>query len=99
MSDYSLHISPAAREDLIAIHRYGAQAWGSVRSDDYLQNLKEQFSLLTQSPQLGTERNDVLPGMRSLPVSSHVVFYRLRDDCIEVVRVLHSRQDHQRHLR
>lgn len=99
MSDDSLRISPAAKMDLVAIHRYGAFAWGQARSDDYLQHLKDQFWQLTQSPRLGVERNDVLPGMRSLRVSSHVVFYRITDDCIEVVRVLHSRQDHQHHLR
>jgi plasmid stabilization system protein ParE len=32
------------------------------------------------------------------PVGSHVLFYRLTDDGIDVVRILHNRMDFERHL-
>lgn len=99
MSDRSLVISPAARDDLTAIYRVGEQTWGQSQSVKYLRRLREQFWSLTQFPLVGIERLDLLPGMRSLPVASHVVFYRLADDRVEIVRVLHGRQDPSRHLR
>ncbi|WP_083848571.1 type II toxin-antitoxin system RelE/ParE family toxin [Thiorhodovibrio frisius] len=98
MSRYPLVISPAAREDLIEIHRFGRLTWGDLRSGEYLQRLKERFWSLTELPHIGIARSDLLPGIRSAPVSSHVIFYRFEDGCVEVVRVLHRRQDAQRHL-
>jgi toxin ParE1/3/4 len=95
---HPLFISPAARGDLAEIGRFGKHAWGKTRSVAYLQRIKEQFWSLTRFPLVGIERSDLSPGMRSLPVASHVVFYRLTDDGVAIVRVLHGRQDPGRYL-
>ena len=99
MSRHPLVISPAARDDLAEIGRFGKQAWGKMQSSAYLDRLKEQLWTLTEFPLVGVERDDLLPELRSLPVASHLVFYRLTQGCVEIVRVLHGRQDPHRHLR
>ncbi|MBK1621627.1 plasmid stabilization protein [Lamprobacter modestohalophilus] len=99
MSRHPLVISPAARDDLAEIHRFGNQTWGKAQSREYLGRLKEQLWALTEFPLVGVERHDLLPELRSLPVASHLVFYRLTKGCVEIVRVLHGRQDPHRHLR
>jgi len=48
---------------------------------------------------MGIERSDLLPGARSLPIESHTLFYRVTTDTVEIIRVLHGRQDPQRHLK
>ncbi len=48
---------------------------------------------------MGLEREELLSNMRSFPVDSHVIFYRLKQYQIEVVRILHGRQDPQRHIK
>jgi toxin ParE1/3/4 len=40
-----------------------------------------------------------MPGIRSLSAESHVIFYRVREGVIEIVRVLHGRQDPNRHIK
>jgi toxin ParE1/3/4 len=40
----------------------------------------------------------VRPDYRKYPSGSHVLFYRLTDDGIDVVRILHERMDYERHI-
>ncbi|MBP8284827.1 MAG: type II toxin-antitoxin system RelE/ParE family toxin [Chromatiaceae bacterium] len=94
-----LIIAPAARDDLVDIHEFGGRTWGNARSARYLQTLKERFLSLTQHPLAGVERADLMPGIRSLSAESHVIFYRVREGVIEIVRVLHGRQDPNRHIK
>jgi toxin ParE1/3/4 len=53
---------------------------------------------LRDHPRMGRERDDPRPGLLSLPVEHHVLYYRLRRDVIEVVRILHERADAARQL-
>jgi toxin ParE1/3/4 len=99
MPTHQLVISPAAKSDLKDIYQYGLRQWGQAQSDDYLANLKNQFWLLTEQPLMGTERPELLPDIRSLPIESHTLFYRVTANRLEILRVLHGRQDPQRHIK
>ncbi|MBF5056775.1 plasmid stabilization system [Alcanivorax sp. 521-1] len=94
----SLVLSPAAREDLLAIWQYGVLHWGKPRSDRYLDELKEAIWSLLEHPEKGRTRREFLGEIRSLPVSSHVIFYRFQENRMEIIRILHVRQDVNRHL-
>lgn len=99
MPAYTLVIAPAAKADLKDIYQCGLRTWGQIQSDSYLENLKEHFWSLTEQPLMGVERPELLPGARSLPIESHTLFYRVTTDTVEIIRVLHGRQDPQRHLK
>ena len=99
MASHQLVIAPAAKADLKDIYQYGLRQWGQAQSESYLAAIKNQFWLLTQQPLVGTERNELLPEVRSLPIESHTLFYRVTVDTVEIIRVLHGRQDPQRHLK
>ena len=99
MPAHQLVIAPAAKTDLKDIYQYGLRQWGQAQSDSYLNHLKEHFWSLTEQPLMGVERPELLPGARSLPIESHTLFYRVTTDTVEIIRVLHGRQDPQRHLK
>lgn len=99
MAPYQLVIAPAAKNDLKEIYQYGLRQWGQAQSESYLSTIKKQFWLLTQQPLMGTERPELLPNSRSLPIESHTLFYRVTANRVEIIRVLHGRQDPQRHLK
>ena len=99
MSAYTLAIAPLAKHDLKHIYDYGVSNRGVRQASDYLDNLNEHFWGLTEQPKMGIEREELLPGIYSFPVDSHIVFYRLQQSQVEVVRVLHGRQDPQRHIK
>ena len=99
MPTYQLIIAPAAIVDLKSIYQYGLRRWGKAQSDSYIENIKTQFWLLTTQPLMGIERPELLNNIRSQPIQSHTVFYRVTTNQIEIVRLLHSRQDPQGHLK
>lgn len=48
---------------------------------------------LAQFPELGRARPEIAPNLRSTLVSPYVVFYRIAGDEVQIVRILHGRQD------
>ncbi len=98
MSAHQLVLSPAAKTDLKDIYQYGLRQWGKAQSDNYLKSLKEHLWSLTEQPLIGIERPEILPNSRSLSIESYTLFYRVTTDKVEIIRILHGRQDPQRHL-
>lgn len=99
MPAHQLVIAPTAKTDFKDIYQYGLRQWGQTQSESYLENVKEQLWMLTEQPKIGIDRSELLLGVRSLPIESHTLFYRVTSDTVEIIRVLHSRQDPQRHLK
>lgn len=48
---------------------------------------------LTDHPELGRARDELVLRYRSLVVEQHTVYYRIEDDAIAVGRIIHSSQD------
>ena len=99
MPPHQLVIAPAAKADLKEIYQYGLRQWGQAQSNSYLENLKDHFWSLTEQPLMGTERSDLLPDTRSLPIESQTLFYRVTANRVEIIYTLHGRQDPHRHLK
>jgi len=99
MPAHPLIIAPAAKADLKGIYQYGLRQWGQAQSGRYLENIKAQFWSITEQPLMGVERLDLLPCARSLVIESHILFYTVTTDTVAIIRVLHGRQDPQRHLK
>lgn len=93
MREHRLLISPAAQNDLGEIYRFGLRQWGQAQASRYLDDFKAQFWALTTQPFAGIERRELWPDMRSIPLAKHVIFYRVCATRVEIVRVLHARQD------
>ena len=99
MPAHQLVIAPATKTDLKDIYQYGLRQWGQTQSESYLENIKQQIWTLTEQLLIGVDRSELLSGARSQPIESHTLFYRVTLDTVEIIRVLHGRQDPQRHLK
>ena len=85
---------PHSRQDLLGIWRYIADDSGETRADKYLHRLNDVISYVAQQPQMGRERPEIREeGIRSFVAESHVLFYVVISDGIELVRVIHGSQD------
>lgn len=83
---------PQADHDLDSIWSFIAA--DSVRAaDKQIQRIGEMFEMLMRNPLAGRERRELRAGLRSFPVGNYVIFYVPLPDGIEVVRVMHGRQD------
>lgn len=54
--------------------------------------------MLATNPLLGIERRDISHGLRSLPVGRHLIFYRVIDEGVVIVRILHDAMEVELHL-
>jgi toxin ParE1/3/4 len=90
-------LSPRAQVDLDEIWDYSASHWGDAQAEVYARQIQTPIELIAKTPHRGRPCDDIRPGYSKFAVGSHVLFYRLTDDGIDVVRVLHQRMDFDRH--
>jgi toxin ParE1/3/4 len=83
---------PASR-DLEAILDYIAEQSSLDRAEAFLKQVNVKCQRLTQFPALGRKRDELAPGVRSLPIDAYLIFYRLIEDGIEILRVVSGYQD------
>jgi toxin ParE1/3/4 len=91
-------ISLQAEEDLSDIGAYTEEQWGKRQCQKYIAQLINGINRLAKSPTLGRQRHELPQAPFSHHEGRHVIFYRLLDENIEVIRVLHDSMDFQRHL-
>jgi toxin ParE1/3/4 len=96
MRGYAL--SRAARRDLREIWHYTADRWGLDQADRYVRQLHRAFDAIANDPQKGRRYDEVRRGYRMLPAGTHMIFFRVRDQTIDIIRILHQRMDFDRHL-
>ncbi|NES93780.1 MAG: type II toxin-antitoxin system RelE/ParE family toxin [Desertifilum sp. SIO1I2] len=65
---------PAIR-DIEQIADYIARESGVAQADRFLAKLDAKFSKIAQFPNLGRQRSEILPGLRSLPMDRYLILY------------------------
>ena len=96
MAGYAL--SPAARADIEEIWHYTLRHWGEAQAERYTRNIGDTCEALGNGTLSGRSAEDIRAGYRKAAVGSHVVFYRVRTDVVEIVRILHRSMDVGRHI-
>ena len=94
-----LEFSKDADLDLRSILRYTNRTWGSAQRDRYADRIMEATHELLAHPQIGFALDDIAPGLRSRRVGQHIIYYRVVDESIRIVRILHARMSPEQHLR
>jgi len=87
-----LFISASAKADLLDMWTWIADIDPDA-ADGMLDRVQEVASKLSEWPEMGRAREELGEGVRSFVVGSHVVFYRIAAERLELVRVLHGRRD------
>jgi toxin ParE1/3/4 len=92
-----IHAAHRAELDIAEAAAYldretGTSAFGSRLVAD----LQRVMYPIAENPQMGRAREDLQEGFRGFPHGHYTIFWRLHDDAIEIVRVLHQRQDVER---
>jgi toxin ParE1/3/4 len=84
--------TPQAEQDLLEVWDYIA-ADNPVAADRLLDRIGHLCDRLAEFPEMGRERSELAPALRSFPVGNYVLFYRPADDGIQLIRVLHGARD------
>jgi toxin ParE1/3/4 len=88
-------VTRMAERDLDEIWSYIAR--DNVDAANHLVDaLAERFSLISQAPKIGRNRNNLRPGLRSHAVDNYVIYYQISDYRVEILHVIHGARDPQR---
>ncbi len=91
-------LSPRAQADIEEIWDYTVEHWNVEQAEVYLRKIKAAVEAVADDPRLGRPCDEVRAGYRKYPAGSHLLFYRIMEGGVDIVRVLHQRMDFERHL-
>ncbi|MEQ9548970.1 MAG: type II toxin-antitoxin system RelE/ParE family toxin [Coleofasciculus sp. G3-WIS-01] len=86
-------ITPTASRDIESIMDYLAQKGSIETAERFLEKIDTKFKMLSQFPRMGRQRDELYPGLRSVPLEDYLIFYRLVTNVIEVMRVVGGYRD------
>jgi toxin ParE1/3/4 len=91
-------ISKKAIADLEDIWLYTAENWSIDQADRYYNLIFDEIRFICKNPNTGKSMEYVRKGYRASKVKSHLVFYKLEKEVIQIVRILHERMDVENRL-
>ena len=89
----TIRLLPKADYDMEKIWKHTAANWSVDQANNYVAALTSTFDLLALSPLMARERREFVPPVRIHPHQSHVIIYRLSDGYLDIVRVVHKKQN------
>lgn len=91
-------ITKAAVRDLEDIWTFTKKTWTEQQADRYYQLIVDEIQFIVKSPYMGIQYEKVRAGYRASKVKSHLIFYKLHNDQVEIIRILHVRMNLLDHL-
>ncbi|MGE4470280.1 MAG: type II toxin-antitoxin system RelE/ParE family toxin [Desulfovibrio sp.] len=85
-----------AYADLKSIAKYTQTTWGVEQRKEYLFRLDQSFHLIAENVGIGRNCDFIREGYFSHPLGKHLVFYRVEDETVTIVRILHQSMDVER---
>ena len=85
-------IAPSAKRELKEINSYIAR-YNSTAARRFKERIKQQCKLLADFPEMGQNRDELEPGLRSFPIENYLIFYRPIANGVEIVRVVSGYRD------
>ena len=96
MGEYRL--APKAEQDLEDIWQYTRAQWGADQAHRYTDRLIAVFAELAAAPKSAPSCDHIRKGYRRQIAGRHVVYFRMTEYGIAVIRILHAQMDPSRHL-
>ncbi len=87
------YLSEPAIQDIEDIADYLASQTGLEQAERFLSKLDAKFVRITQFPNLGRSRNEILPGLRSLSMDSYLILYTATGARVDILRVVSGYRD------
>ena len=91
-------ISKKAVSDLEEIWLYTVEKWSIDQADRYYNLIFDEIQFICKNVNAGKSMEHVRKGYRASKVKSHLIFYRIQNNIVEVVRILHERMDIENRL-
>jgi len=86
-------ISKKAISDLEEIWFYTADKWSVEQADRYYNLIFDEIVFICKKPGTGKQMDDIRKNYRAAKVKSHLIYYKVENDMVRIVRILHERMD------
>ena len=86
-------LTEPAIQDIEQIADYIASRSGLDRADRFLSNLDAKFAKIAQFPNIGRQRDEILPLLRSLSIDNYLILYMPIGQDVEIFRVVSGYRD------
>lgn len=93
MKRLTYRISKKAVADLEEIWLYTVEKWSVAQADRYYSLIFDEIDHICENPTSGKGMEHIRKEYRASKVKSHLIFYRVLNETVEIVRVLHERMD------
>ena len=93
MSVRTYIISKKAVSDLEEIWLYTVEKWSAEQADRYYNLIFDEINYICKNSDAGKSMEHVRKGYRASKVKFHLIFYKVSNDIIEIVRILQERMD------
>ena len=91
-------ISTKAISDLEEVWLYTVDKWSIEQADRYYNLIFDEIAFICKNPKTGKQMEDVRKNYRAAKVKSHLIFYKVENDTVQIVRILHERMDIENRL-
>ena len=91
-------LAPAAQRDLSSIWNFTLERWDEIQAETYISEIRAAIERIAGDPQRGRNCDEIREGYRRYGIGSHLIFYIVRTDSVDVIRILHQRMDPARHI-
>lgn len=91
-------ISKKALADLEEIWLYTVEKWSLEQADRYYNLIFDEINYICNNINAGKSMEHVRKNYRASKVKSHLVFYRVVNNTVEIIRILHQRMDIENRL-
>ena len=91
-------LTKEAESDLENIWLYSFENWSIEQADRYLNLLLNEFDYLCINPKYGIDFGKIRKDYWRSKVNSHFIFYKIKMDEIQIIRILHEMMDIESHI-
>lgn len=86
-------ISKDALSDLEEIWLYTVEKWSVEQANHYYNLIFDEINFICKKTITGKSMEHVRKGYRASKVKSHIIFYRIQNNIVEIIRILHEQMD------
>jgi len=95
MKSFPYVLGKKALSVLEEIWLYASDKWSLEQSDRYFAPIFEEIRFICSKPNSGKKMDHVRTGYRAAKVKSHLIFYKVENETIQIIRILHERMDNE----
>ncbi|WP_194850068.1 type II toxin-antitoxin system RelE/ParE family toxin [Nonlabens antarcticus] len=96
---YSLYFRQDAIDDLNNIWAYTFAEWSESQADQYYDLLERECHLLSLNESTGRVYKEIAFDIHGVSIGRHIIFYKIINSTVEILRVLHQQMDIKKHFK